>query len=522
MSITPIGTPPSPDLSGEAHKNATDVSKETPAATPQEPPAAPTETATASANLAAYLFLPLNLKETTENQAQELLAQGRHNEAIDLLEKAKTTQKPTKEHYQLLARAYVIKSVIEDYSVAEQIEAAFQANRNFTSAIEFAKQTGGDNLLEEEFNRLGDWYQHVAPALHGLIHQENKERPIPLPELVKIVEELRTHVSAAVSSKEKEYREHVVVGKEEFLVVGGKNRRAEVIQLLPHVKMLGSGGSGRVYKVYNVTRKIFQAMKLGVGKVDAWSINREAEIHHKMPARKEGMQPAPTHVFSVIRNPSSSVLSKEYTGPTELTIALTELYAKGNLAENLRDLTDKQALVICKELLQTFQFLRENGICHGDLKPSNIFVDMTPEGNYKITLGDWGAAHFDADTDIGKVIEGAYMSSLDYEARWSALREQHLTLSVRTRIAQDMFGFGVTLYKILTRGREPYRDMEKTPQVNESGYKIFPRDIPQYYRKPIERLVMSMLEIDPSFRAKPNAAFFKHAFEILDDAIANA
>ena len=95
-------------------------------------------------------------------------------------------------------------------------------------------------------------------------------------------------------------------------------------------------------------------------------------------------------------------------------------------------LSEKEALVIFRQLLEAFKELNKNNIMHRDLKPDNIFFN---EG--KVKLGDFGFCKM-LEVNMAQTMLGSpiYMAP-------EVLKEEIYTLKA------DIWSLGVVLFEML-------------------------------------------------------------------------
>jgi serine/threonine protein kinase len=71
---------------------------------------------------------------------------------------------------------------------------------------------------------------------------------------------------------------------------------------------------------------------------------------------------------------------------------LTTLIAKKKEAQGF---TEKEALIYLAQMLIAIEYMHNQEICHRDLKPDNIFIDVEKNGIYMLKIGDFGSARQD-------------------------------------------------------------------------------------------------------------------------------
>jgi serine/threonine protein kinase len=76
-----------------------------------------------------------------------------------------------------------------------------------------------------------------------------------------------------------------------------------------------------------------------------------------------------------------------------------ELCIDGNLAkwlQQMKQINQTNAFLICDQILQGAQYLHEHGIVHRDLKPANIFLNKSEN---LVKIGDFGLSALIQDHD---------------------------------------------------------------------------------------------------------------------------
>jgi eukaryotic-like serine/threonine-protein kinase len=203
-------------------------------------------------------------------------------------------------------------------------------------------------------------------------------------------------------------------------VVGGRYRLS---------KLLGAGGSGRVYRARDDVSGRDVAVKLFYA---AQARGRDAYERFLREAR----------ICGAVKHPN---LVEVLDVREDLGFLVLELMV-GTLADRLRErepprlpppLARRFALDVCAGL----EFAHSRGIVHRDIKPANVFFDA--RGTAK--LGDFGVAHL---LDLGQTQTGGLIGTLAY------MSPEQITGAPLT-FAADLYALGVTLYQALT-GRLPF------------------------------------------------------------------
>jgi tetratricopeptide (TPR) repeat protein len=145
-------------------------------------------------------------------------------------------------------------------------------------------------------------------------------------------------------------------------------------------------------------------------------------------------------------------------------------------------------LSLCSEIADALGYAHRNGVCHGDLKPSNI---MLTAGGIPMIV-DFGLAR-----DLRTL---ASVQSQDFLGTLAYASPEHLSGNVRSE-ASDIWSLGVTMYEMITL-RQPFRtgDVAGTlariarmePPSMGSGRARVSRDV--------EAVVSKCLEKEPRMR----------------------
>lgn len=243
------------------------------------------------------------------------------------------------------------------------------------------------------------------------------------------------------------------------------------------VELLGSGGMGDVYKAYDPNLGRYIALKI---------------LRHEEPetlkrflreARAQAKVEHP-HICKIYE-------SGEYSGHPYIAMQ----YIEGkNLKELDQELTFEEKLRIIKEVALGLQAAHRKGLIHRDVKPNNIMVSQTDEGNWKPFIMDFGIAREQEAsglTSTGMVVGTPFYISPEHAKGKLANLDRR----------SDIYSLGITLYELLT-GIVPFQG--DTPV--EILIKVIDKD-PQPIRKinprvpvDIETIVMKCLEKDPNRR----------------------
>jgi predicted Ser/Thr protein kinase len=189
-------------------------------------------------------------------------------------------------------------------------------------------------------------------------------------------------------------------------------------------QVLGSGGSGVVYKVWDRILERTAALKVlrrGASDKDLHRFRREVAVSQGLS------HPGLVRVFDIGRCGDRDYFSMEYI--------------KGEtLADRLRrsgPLTIDEVHRLFREVAVALGHLHANGIIHRDIKPRNILIQ---ESNGSFRLGDLGLAKSTTDVEISRT---DMVGTPHYVAPEQVLGQA-------PNVRSDLYALGATLYEALT------------------------------------------------------------------------
>lgn len=231
------------------------------------------------------------------------------------------------------------------------------------------------------------------------------------------------------------------------------------------IEKIGKGGMGAVYLAKDLKLNTYWAVKVIKKTQDGVDLLAEPNmlkmLQHPMLPRITDISESSLYFFIVM---------DFIDGRTLESIAKE----RGRIREELVINWSKQ---ICNAL-DYLHNLKPNPIIYRDMKPENVM--LTKEGNIKII--DFGIARefkFDASEDTN------YLGTRGYAAP-----EQYRINNSQTDTRTDIYGLGVTMYRLLTN---------KTP--DEPPYEIKPvREFDSKLSEGIEHIVIKSTALDPNLR----------------------
>jgi serine/threonine-protein kinase len=228
-------------------------------------------------------------------------------------------------------------------------------------------------------------------------------------------------------------------------------------------KVLGQGGEGAVFAVWDRIRKANLALKLMVDTGEADLGERfEQEYGILASSRSDRLVRVFDHGQEVIPLGESAFNHYWYTMER----------CEGSVKTTYRGMPLARRVDLVLQMLDGLAFLHAKDIAHRDIKPDNIFL---VEGQIKI--GDFGLAKTQQAEQAGKAVRyGSFMGSRPYLApeRWSGQQDADWRPS-------DQYAAGVTAFELLSAGGAPLNFGSTT----ESCYRahmlgeMFPLAVPE-------------------------------------------
>src|SRR5579859_915830 len=257
--------------------------------------------------------------------------------------------------------------------------------------------------------------------------------------------------------------------------------------------LLGEGGMGRVYKVYDRELDRFAALKVLLPDLagDPQIIQRfkhelllASRISHKNILR--------IHDLS------------EADGVKFITMAFVDGEDLHGILKKERPLPLDRSLKFARQMCDALDAAHAEGVVHRDFKPHNVLVGKDDQ----VFVSDFGLATSFETAKMGMTRSGAFVGTPRY---MSPEQVEGGTIDHRS----DLYSLGLVIYEMVT-GDVPFTG-ESTWQVMYQRVKEKPKDpkslkpdLPDW----VARIVMHSLERDPALR-------YQSANEILADIDAN-
>jgi serine/threonine protein kinase len=248
---------------------------------------------------------------------------------------------------------------------------------------------------------------------------------------------------------------------------------------------IGKGGMAEVYKVWDLERAVFLAMKvlysdLAEDKIFLRRFAREAEtlssLQHPYIVRFYGME----------RDSGLSFMLMDYVEGTTL---------RKQIFDARKPFSPQQILQIMRPVCSALHYAHEMGRVHCDIKPANIMV----AANGDVLVADFGIARMmESGTTMTMVGAGtpAYMAP-----------EQ--VLGKKPSPQTDIYSLGIVLYEMLTAGERPFTgeqaeiDGTTSEKVRWEQAKLPPPSPRQYnpaISRDLEKVILNCLKKNPAQR----------------------
>ena len=196
-------------------------------------------------------------------------------------------------------------------------------------------------------------------------------------------------------------------------------------------KLIGRGGMGLVYKVEHTLLRKPYAMK--VLRQNYLRLNASGAIHFLREARAAARIHSPRIVnvtdFGSLSDGSPYLIMELITGGS-----LYELLKHGALPV-------ERVIALAKGIAEALEIAHAHGVVHGDLTPTNIFIDEV-DGREMVKLVDFGAAHSIDDNGNDYRCKGKTLGTPHYMAP-----EQIQQTKADQRI--DIYALGIVLFEAL-------------------------------------------------------------------------
>lgn len=251
-------------------------------------------------------------------------------------------------------------------------------------------------------------------------------------------------------------------------------------------KILGSGGEGAVFSVYDRVQKLDMALKLTRDTGEPGMMERfDREYQILATTRSPRLVTVYRHGRAVVRTDDGVAHNHFWYTMEKCDSSVRKSYAQLDLSSRLQ---------IVMQMLDGLSLLHAKNIAHRDIKPENLFLTIAGRGA-QVKIGDFGIATTTrfAPNTAGGYIHGspAYLAP----ERW------HDAGDADWRPA-DQYAAGVTLFELLSNGTMPL-DFSSGHRRGHERSAVRPLVIPELRARKVpevDKVVAQMLHKTPGWR----------------------
>jgi len=247
-------------------------------------------------------------------------------------------------------------------------------------------------------------------------------------------------------------------------------------------RQLGAGGMGAVYVATNMVLEKQVALKV-MGAGFQQHTDWVQRFFREGVAASKVRHPGVVQVFD----------AGDHEGAPWMAMELLEGESLGERLARVGRLSAAETVRIASGVLGALEAVHAVGVVHRDLKPDNVFLERTAEGERTKVL-DFGIAK-EAEAINGLTATGMIVGTAHYIAPEQARDSK--TVDPRT----DLYAMGVILFECLS-GQMPY-EAETVPELIAKMYSEPPRELARLapdVPPPLARVVHACLARDPSHR----------------------
>jgi serine/threonine-protein kinase len=259
-----------------------------------------------------------------------------------------------------------------------------------------------------------------------------------------------------------------------------------------YVDTIGAGGMGRVYKAFDPVLERVVALKF-LREDDPHQIER---FHREAlaQARVKHEYVCPVHEVG------------EVEGAPYIAMDFIE---GGSLAEVARELTLEQKVRLVKQAAEALHEAHRVGLIHRDVKPGNIMVTTTEDGELRPSVVDFGLAR--RHDEVGVTLTGEIVGTAAYMSP-EQVQAGRREVDRRT----DVYGLGATLYTLVTRRPVFEGTLREILQQVVREVPRAPRDLVPAIPRDVEAIAMKCLRKDPGERYESARALAEDLGRFLD------
>ena len=202
--------------------------------------------------------------------------------------------------------------------------------------------------------------------------------------------------------------------------------------------------------------------RLGMGGVGAVYLGTQLALGRSVAIKllHEGLDPSfrtrferEAKALAALRHPN--IVSVTDYGVDDTTPYLVMEKLEGEtLGERLTrgPLLPEHVLELTRQLLRALGFVHEQGLVHRDLKPGNLFLELTPDGDERLKLLDFGLAKFVQEPGI----EGQTVTRAGHVVGTPAYMAPEQIAGDAVDARSDIYAVGILLFQALS-GKVPFQ-----------------------------------------------------------------
>lgn len=241
--------------------------------------------------------------------------------------------------------------------------------------------------------------------------------------------------------------------------------------------LLGEGAMGEVYQAYDAVLKRPVALKF----LHVENLMSVIRLFQEARAQARVEHEAVCRIYEAGKIDDEPFIAMQYVAGTTLDEVASEM-------------TLEEKLTVMKQVAEGVHAAHRIGLIHRDLKPGNILVQRTDEGQWKPYVMDFGLAR---ETQAAGVTQtGVVMGTIAYMSPEQARGEIH-KLDRRT----DIYSLGATLYELLS-GKPPFSETTGLDIIVDIlGKEVTPlRTLHPHVPADVDTIVLKCLEKAPERR----------------------
>ena len=258
-------------------------------------------------------------------------------------------------------------------------------------------------------------------------------------------------------------------------------------------KLLGKGGEGAVFAVWDRVKKADLALKISVD-------NGDPEQHERFESEYQILAVTRSERLVRVFDHGRVVIPLLGAAPTRHFWYSMEK-CDASLRQTFRSLALLDRLSVVLQMLDGLALLHAKHIAHRDIKPENLFLVATPQGGRSVKIGDFGIAT--VTRNAPNAVSGNVYGSPAYLApeRWEHEADDDWRPA-------DQYAAGVTMYEILSLGQPPLDFSQDFRRAHTHG-PVRPLQIPELAGRRLaclDSVLKRMLAKQPSWRHRDVAS----------------